>query len=93
MGVSMNVYGRIPINLQRAKVPLGEIFLIPQRCKGCRLCIEFCPKIVLQESRQTNSKGYHLPEFKAGNEKACVHCEFCTMVCPEFAIFTLEAVQ
>jgi Pyruvate/2-oxoacid:ferredoxin oxidoreductase delta subunit len=25
-----------------------------------------------------------------GKEHSCVHCEFCTMVCPEFAIFTLE---
>jgi Fe-S-cluster-containing hydrogenase component 2 len=24
-------------------------------------------------------------------EEACVHCEFCTMVCPEFAIFTMES--
>jgi NAD-dependent dihydropyrimidine dehydrogenase PreA subunit len=23
-------------------------------------------------------------------EDACVHCEFCMMVCPEFAIFTME---
>lgn len=37
-----------------------------------------------------NAKGYHYPQVVVGKEEACVHCEFCTMICPEFAIFTLE---
>jgi 2-oxoglutarate ferredoxin oxidoreductase subunit delta len=55
------------------------------------MCIEFCPQDVLQESAQANSKGYHYPDIAAGKEEACVHCEFCTLVCPEFAIYTLAA--
>jgi 2-oxoglutarate ferredoxin oxidoreductase subunit delta len=38
-----------------------------------------------------NAKGYHYPEIQPGKEEACIHCEFCSMVCPEFAIYTLEA--
>jgi 2-oxoglutarate ferredoxin oxidoreductase subunit delta len=86
----MKVYGRIPLDIQTAFVPQGRLYLIPQRCKGCNLCIHFCPHQVLRESIKTNAKGYHLPEIAPQKETACIHCEFCTMVCPEFAIFSLE---
>jgi 2-oxoglutarate ferredoxin oxidoreductase subunit delta len=45
---------------------------------------------VLQESHHANVKGYHYPEVAPGREQACVHCDFCTLICPEFAIYTLE---
>ena len=89
----MNVYGRTPVNLHQVRIPLGQVYLISERCKGCRICIQFCPKQVLQESERTNAKGYHYPEIAAGKETACVHCDFCSIVCPEFAIFTVEVVQ
>lgn len=84
----MKVYARTPLNLDRLTVPRGQVFLIPERCKGCEICIHFCPKKVLQVSEVTNAKGYHVPEVAPGKETACVHCQFCTLVCPEFAIFT-----
>jgi 2-oxoglutarate ferredoxin oxidoreductase subunit delta len=86
----MKVFARTPIDLAEQRIPCGQVFLIPERCKGCKLCIAFCPQKVLQESSEINSKGYHPPEVAPGKNGACVHCEFCTMVCPEFAIFTLE---
>jgi 2-oxoglutarate ferredoxin oxidoreductase subunit delta len=89
----MKVYARTPLNLDQVIIPRGQVFLIPDRCKGCRLCIQFCPKQVLRESTETNSKGYHYPEILPGMETACVNCEFCTMVCPEFAIFTKEILM
>jgi 2-oxoglutarate ferredoxin oxidoreductase subunit delta len=88
----MKVYARVPINFNETVVPKGQIYLIPERCKGCHLCIQFCPKSVLYESETVNAKGYHLPEVKDGKEGSCVHCEFCSLVCPEFAIFTKEEV-
>ncbi|MBL7163660.1 MAG: 4Fe-4S binding protein [Anaerolineales bacterium] len=89
----MRVFARTPINIAEVKLPLGEVYLIPERCKGCNLCIHFCPKQVLEESTGTNAKGYHYPEIISGREEDCVNCEFCTMVCPEFAIYTLEVEQ
>lgn len=85
----MKVYARTPLNLDRMSVPRGQVFLIPERCKGCEICIRFCPCEVLQVSEGTNEKGYHYPEVAPGKETACVHCQFCTLVCPEFAIYTL----
>ena len=86
----MKVFARTPLNLQKVKVPRGQVYVIPERCKGCRICIEFCPQEVLQESQEINAKGYHYPEMVSGKEEACVHCDFCTLICPEFAIFTAE---
>lgn len=84
----MQVFARVPIDLELITTPRGQVYLIPERCKGCELCVEFCPEDVLYTSDLTNAKGYHYPEVAAGKEDSCVHCEFCSLVCPEFAIFT-----
>ena len=89
----MKVFARVPIDIKEVLIPRGQVYLIPERCKECKICIEFCPKEVLQNSSEINSKGYHYPEVIPGMEESCVHCEFCTMVCPEFAIYTLEVLQ
>ena len=85
----MKVFARTPIDLNKYILPWGVVYLIPERCKGCGICVELCPRDVLEVSQQTNAKGYHLPDIIAGKEQDCVNCEFCTLVCPEFAIFTL----
>ena len=85
----MKVYARTPLDINTITVPRGQIFVIPERCKGCEICIRFCPQQVLQVSQNTNTKGYHFPEVVTGKESDCVNCEFCTLVCPEFAIYTL----
>jgi len=89
----MKVFARTPIDLDEVQIPRGQVYLIPERCKGCDICVELCPKDVLQVSINTNVKGYHYPEIAPGKENACVHCDFCTVVCPEFAIFTMEDPQ
>jgi len=77
---------------QRIKVSRGEIHIIDERCKQCRLCIELCPKEVLQESEKVNEKGYHLPEVieKPEEGKICVACGICEIACPEYAIWVKE---
>ncbi len=86
----MRVFARVPVDIDEIIIPQGQVYIIPERCKECKICIEFCPRQVLQPSSEINSKGYHYPEVIPGKEEDCVHCEFCTMVCPEFAIYTLE---
>ena len=88
-----NTFQRVPIDLTSARVPVGEVSVIPQRCKGCGYCIAFCPEQVLAFSAKINPKGYHYPEVTEGKESACVHCGFCTLVCPDMAIFTEEVVR
>lgn len=84
---------RLPLDAGTSPIPQGQVFIIPERCKGCCFCIDFCPRDVLLESEATNAKGYHYPVVAAGKENQCAHCQFCTLVCPEFAIFTAEKVE
>jgi 2-oxoglutarate ferredoxin oxidoreductase subunit delta len=85
----MRVYARTPLDIEKAIIPRGQVFIIPDRCKECRVCVQFCPQDVLYISDERNAKGYRYPQVITGKESNCVNCEFCTLVCPEFAIFTL----
>jgi 2-oxoglutarate ferredoxin oxidoreductase subunit delta len=58
-------------------------------CKGCRLCVEFCPKDVLAMSAdRLNSKG--VPFAECVRPAQCVGCLACTTVCPDAAIELFE---
>lgn len=81
---------RVPIDFGSVAVPRGRVYVIPPRCKECLFCIDLCPKDVLILSSETNAKGYRYPVVAPGKEEACVHCEFCSLVCPEYAIYTVE---
>jgi len=77
-------YWRKALDQGKVKPSRGQIDIIKDRCKGCRFCIEFCPKQVLEESSEFNSKGYH-PVYAAHSDE-CVNCGLCELICPEFAI-------
>ncbi|MEX2689098.1 MAG: ferredoxin family protein [Candidatus Njordarchaeum guaymaensis] len=67
----------------------GIVYIIKDRCKECGLCIEFCPMGVLQKSTEFNIHGYHFPiVVEKPPEKVCIACGFCTLICPEFAIYS-----
>lgn len=61
-----------------------EIVINPNYCKGCSICIEFCPQHVLQSAQEMNAKGYILPEVN--DIAACTQCQLCVIVCPDLAI-------
>ncbi len=80
----------VPRLLNRARFPQprGEVFVRPERCKGCGYCWTYCPQEVLEPSEDVNRKGYRYPRVRSGKEGACVDCKMCTWICPELAIFT-----
>lgn len=47
-------------------------------CKGCGICVAFCPAKVLK----LNDSG----KAEVVNEDECINCGFCEMHCPDFAI-------
>ncbi len=61
-----------------------EIVINPDYCKGCNICVAFCPKKVLQPSDHINSKGYTVPE--AVHLDGCTQCQLCEIACPDLAI-------
>lgn len=50
-----------------------------ERCKGCGICVAFCPKQVLELSE--------LEKVVVAREQDCIKCKQCEMRCPDFAIF------
>ena len=81
--------GRTPVLPQPAAVR-GLVFIKKDHCKGCELCIEFCPTSVLARSEGFNVKGYHYPVVTKDD---CINCRLCVTVCPEYAIFSVAAAN
>jgi 2-oxoglutarate ferredoxin oxidoreductase subunit delta len=54
-----------------------QIEIIEKYCKGCNICVEFCPTHVLK-----------MDGFVAKVDKleACIQCMQCELRCPDFAI-------
>jgi len=58
-------------------------------CKGCGLCVDICPKHVLElDTATVNRLGYHPVELT--DAAACTSCALCARICPD-AVFTVYA--
>lgn len=55
----------------------------PAWCKGCGICVAFCPK----NSLELVSEKVRLKE-----DNSCVLCGMCELRCPDYAIY-LEEVE
>ena len=67
---------------------MAKLTFKAEKCKGCGLCVDACPKQVLALDADTiNQKGHH--PVKAVNEEACIGCAFCATMCPD-CIITVE---
>jgi 2-oxoglutarate ferredoxin oxidoreductase subunit delta len=62
----------------------GKITISMEFCKGCELCISFCPKKMIRLSSAVNSSGYATAVCQDGD--GCTGCAVCATVCPEAAI-------
>ena len=82
-------FWRVPLDVDQIEISRGVVHIIVDRCKGCGYCIEYCPKGILEFSKDFNQKGYHPPSVKTPDD--CVNCHYCEILCPEFAIYSEEA--
>lgn len=63
----------------------GMVKINVGRCKGCGLCVSFCPKKVLELDTATlNEKGYHPAAVM--HPEDCIGCAMCAMMCPDVVI-------
>jgi 2-oxoglutarate ferredoxin oxidoreductase subunit delta len=58
--------------------PRGHVIIFGKWCKGCRLCVEFCPTGVL------GFVGKDIPEVI--HPEKCTACHWCDTHCPDLAI-------
>ena len=59
-----------------------------EKCKGCKLCVEVCPKKILEMDGRVNKKGLQYIVIK--DRDKCTQCGLCAMVCPDCAIEIME---
>ena len=61
-----------------AKHALKALLIERTRCKGCGICVHFCPKhaLVLDEEGKAT----------AASPNDCIACGMCELYCPDLAI-------
>lgn len=64
---------------------MSYIVIDTDRCKGCYLCVDECPKKLLKISEKVNNLGVKLVEFDDPNNE-CLGCAMCATRCPDIAI-------
>jgi 2-oxoglutarate ferredoxin oxidoreductase subunit delta len=62
--------------------PRGRVRVFRNWCKGCGLCIAFCPQGVFAANEQHQPLAIH--------QERCLVCQWCTIHCPDFAIVVQE---
>lgn len=64
---------------------MPKIIINEDRCKGCGLCANACPKKIIALSKgKLNAKGYHPAELT--DQEKCIGCSSCAIMCPDVAI-------
>ncbi|KPJ53292.1 MAG: hypothetical protein AMS16_05425 [Planctomycetes bacterium DG_58] len=70
--------------------PEGRVTISAKYCKGCKLCIDVCPKGALRMSGKLSPAGLEIVEWDG--TKGCTACLLCTTMCPDAAI-TIEVEE
>lgn len=63
----------------------SNITIKKERCKGCNICVAFCPKQVLALDT--------LGKVQVVQGEACIVCGQCELRCPDYAIFVDKRVK
>lgn len=69
---------------RREVQPLFKVIIDTSRCKGCGLCVSFCPKDNLELSEELSEAGYHPAQIVSEDE--CTGCQMCVLMCPDVCI-------
>jgi 2-oxoglutarate ferredoxin oxidoreductase subunit delta len=64
-------------NMAEPVKKLANIVINEPLCKGCSICVDFCPTNVLEMKGSV---------VAVKNLEACTKCQLCDLRCPDFAI-------
>ena len=65
---------------------MHQVLINEERCKGCLLCVNACPRKIIAQSSRFNRLGYKVVEVSGENMAKCIGCAACAMVCPDYVI-------
>ena len=68
-----------------------RVVVIADRCKGCGICVDVCPRKVLIMGNKVNNRGYRYVVVKAQDK--CIGCRMCEIMCPDFAIYVEKPLE
>ena len=72
---------------------MSRIVINEDRCKGCSLCINVCPRgDLVQMADHFTAKGYRPSTFVDPDGK-CTGCAMCAMMCPDVAITVYRSTR
>ncbi len=63
---------------------MAKIVINQDKCKGCFLCMGFCPKGLIKKSAKLNKRGLNFVELDLTGE--CIGCMQCAVICPDSCI-------
>ncbi len=70
---------------------MPKIAISLKHCKGCGLCVAFCPKGAIAMSKELSERGVNPAEVV--DEETCTGCLNCVVVCPDAAIEMFETEE
>ena len=63
---------------------MAKIKIDKEKCKGCGLCVIYCPRNLIVTAKEINKRGVKPAQFKKTAD--CSGCTFCAIICPDNAI-------
>lgn len=63
--------------------PKGKINIKEEWCKGCEVCVYFCPTGAIEMRNE---------KVAIADEDKCIACMLCELSCPDFAI-SIDKIQ
>ena len=61
----------------------GKLIIDSNWCKGCGICVEYCPKKILKLENNT---------IAVEDIEKCILCGLCELRCPDYAIYISKNV-
>ena len=63
---------------------MAKLEISRESCKSCGLCVDVCPRQVLEIGDGINKKGYRY--VVDARPESCIACCMCAQVCPDCVI-------